>query len=126
MKTKFKKFENAEDMYQFLLYDGDLYSKKLEMYVFLYNEDGAIAVYDDIDSFDAARLVVKAKSINECWAAFLGPGGKILDDDTYDRATERDKYLLPTRAFCEEYFENDDWMDTVEVTVFNLTGRYYI
>jgi hypothetical protein len=125
MENKYIKFKNSEEMYQFLK-SRDLYSKKLEMYVFLYNEDGAIAVYDDIDSFDVARLVVKAKSINECWAAFLGPGGNILDDDTYDRETERDKYLLPTRAFCEEYFENDDWMDTGDVTVFNMTGRYYI
>lgn len=115
MENKYIKFKNSEEMYQFLK-GRDLYSKKLEMYVFLYNEDGAIAVYDDIDANEATELSKKAKEANEYWASFLGPGGYIMDDDTYDRERQHMKYLWPTFAFCEEYCANDDWMDTEDVT----------
>lgn len=116
MENRYIKFKNSEEMYQFLLSGRDLYSKKLEMHVFLYNGDGAIAVYDDIDADEALELSKKAKKNNEYWASFLGPGGHILDDDLYDREKERETYLWSTFKFCEYFWMNDDWMDTEDVT----------
>lgn len=71
-------FANGQEMYDCLQH-GDLYNEEQEMYVFLYNEDGAVCSYS-ISPEDAAVLEKKAYEANEYWGAFLGVGGYIHDD----------------------------------------------
>ena len=40
------KFKTWEEMYRYLENEGDLYNPLLELYVFLYNEAGALCTYN--------------------------------------------------------------------------------
>ena len=51
-----------------------------------------------------------AASEKESWSAFLGIGGRILDDEKYDRNLENDDYLAPSYDFCEETFCIAGWI----------------
>lgn len=103
------KFESAKEMYEVLSKGKDLYNPNLEKYVFLYNTDGALCVYD-IDMEHAKKLEEMAASEKESWSAFLGIGGRILDDEKYDRNLENDDYLAPSYDFCEETFCIAGWI----------------
>ena len=72
-------FSTAEDMVNTLQADMDLYNVLTQEYVFLYNTDGAIAVYY-ISLEEAKELEEKSQSSDEYWGAFLGAGGTIYDD----------------------------------------------
>ena len=72
------KFSSGKEMYEELMYT-DLYSDEQELYVYMYNEDGAICVYD-ITNHEAEELENTSKEIEECWSACLTGGGKIYDD----------------------------------------------
>ena len=114
------KFESAKDMYE-AVRGNDLYNKELELYVFEYNDHGALCYYY-IDEEERKELKKKsAESDGEYWGAFLGIGGYILDDTDYDpdeydedeaTLTEDewyDLYLAPSYEFCERYYEDDGW-----------------
>ena len=94
-------FSSGEEMLS-VLQHADLYSPELEMYVFLYNEAGAICHYD-IDEEEAQELDAKAKELGEYWSSFLGPGGHIWDDPL-------DENFPPAEGcsnldLCEEYYK---------------------
>ena len=117
------KFESTKDMYEKAI-RRDLYNKKLELYVFGYNERGALCYYR-ISKNEAEELRQKSKENDgEYWGAFLGWGGYILDDmdynpDIFDDDNDNmsldevnkyfDLYLAPSYEFCEEYYEHDGW-----------------
>lgn len=116
------KFENGKQMYEYLISEGDLYSKSLGIYAFEYNAAHAICIYH-LDPNEVAELVKRSKETNEYWAAFLGPGGSILDDEDYDEyryvedEERRALYLRPSLEFCEESFNAKDWIDTNDISV---------
>ncbi len=98
-------FGSAEEMLHYIRNNGDLYCPGEELYVFHYNLDGAIAVYD-IDEEEAKDLSAKSiESDGEYWGAFLGFGGRIYDvpDEHCD-----DDYAM---EFCEDHY-NLKWYDT--------------
>lgn len=102
------KFESSKDMYEKVI-KHDLYNKELELYVFLYNDYGALCYYN-ISNEEAEELRQKSKENNgEYWSAFLGLGGYILDDMNYYPDLSDDLYLAPSYEFCEEYYNHDGW-----------------
>jgi hypothetical protein len=87
-------------MLKFLYDDGDLYMPLLGMYVFHYNEDGAVCVYYNITMPKALELEQKSREDDgEYWGAYLGVGGYI-----YDNPLE----------FCNEYF-SEKWIATNKI-----------
>lgn len=84
-------FSTVEEMISTLQNDIDLYNALTEEYVFGYNTDGAIAIYN-VSIEQAKELEEKTKTSGEYWGAYLGAGGTI-----YDNPSEycKDKYSLP-------------------------------
>ena len=122
-RNLFKKFKNGKEMYDFLASGKDLYSSKLEIYVFEYNDAGALCYYGLSDT--EVKEIVEKKRPDEYWAAYLGPGGSILDSSEYDddehRYSEdeakRNLYLQPSIDFCNENYSNEDWIDTDDLSL---------
>lgn len=86
----------------------DLYSPKAEVYVFGYNDAGSIATYH-ITEKDAMELSALANKNDDYWSSFLGPGGEIWDDPSYENYSEGETTNLDR---CEELLEFGDWVDT--------------
>lgn len=111
VKGENMKFNSAEEMLDYIKDNNechDLYSKKSEIYVFLYNDAGSIATYH-ITEKDAMELSDLANKNDDYWGAFLGPGGEIWDDPSYENYSEGETTNLDR---CEELLEFDDWVDT--------------
>lgn len=96
------KFNSGKEMYDYLLDGNDLYEPQLGIYVFLYNDAGALCTYN-LSKLQAAELNKEVRENGEYWGAYLGRGGKILDDEP--DASYR---------FCDLYY-NRNWIDTEEV-----------
>ena len=111
-------FESARHMYECIAEGNDLYSKELGIYVFVYNEAGALCYYN-LSLQEVADILAKQKAAEqeEYWAGFLGPGGYILDDTEFDEhrysgGELHDKYIQPSLDFCEQHFAVQDWVLT--------------
>ena len=107
------KFNTAQKMLDFINgkngdVSHDLYSLKAEVYVFGYNDAGSIATYY-ITEKDAMELSDLANKNDDYWCAFLGPGGEIWDDPSYENFSEGEITNLDR---CEELLEFGDWVDT--------------
>lgn len=104
-------FTSGAEMLDYLIGGKDLYSQDLGMYVFCYNELGAIAFYL-IDIDQAVNLEKEARLSGEYWGAFLGPGGYICDDPS-------DDFNPPSPGnsnidFCNRYYLCD-WINCEDV-----------
>ena len=94
----------------------DLYAPELGLYVFLYNDRGAIAYYY-IREQTAIGLETKSRESEEYWGAFLGPGGWICDP-----ADECDAYGVTNIDFCNVYY-SDVWIPTEDVIEYYGTKK---
>lgn len=83
-------FKSGADFYE-AINNSDLYNDERCLYVFLYNEAGAVCVYS-IQKEEAEDLENKSKEYDEYWGAFLGIGGEIYDDPM---------------EFCDEEYAGD-------------------
>ena len=108
-ENRFIKFSSAQQMYEYVSDGHDLYSKSLGVYLFSYNDRGALCYYYLSD--EEAGELARQKEKGEYWGAYLGCGGYILDDEYGDQF-----YLDPSWNFCRQYFRIKDWMLTDEVT----------
>ena len=102
------KFKTGGEMLQMINSGIDLYSPTLELYVFSYNDRGAIAYYH-IDKSDAVALEMYAQQNDDYWAGSLGPGGCICDapeDDPVEGCRNID--------FCDRYYD-EEWIKTTDV-----------
>lgn len=102
-------FEDGATLLEEINDGTDLYSPSSGIYVFSYNDKGAIAVYD-VSVDEAEALIEKSnKADGEYWGAFLGVGGYIYD--AYD-----DKETPPTSVTnldkCNELAKITDWIPT--------------
>lgn len=113
------KFSSGKEMYEVVASGVDLYNENERLYVFAYNDAGALCCYS-LNSESARIVAEQAAAGDEYWGAFLGWGGDILDDMAYDRFrysdvdSERDLYLRPSYEFCEECYSADGWQTTDE------------
>ena len=105
------KLKTWEEMYDCLANGRDLYNVRLKKYVFIYNDDGALCVYN-IDANEARKIATAALMDDESWSAYLGAGGAIMDDDSWNRNSYKDKYLARSYDFCKAHFEDEGWCDT--------------
>lgn len=109
-------FKNGKEMYEYLVNNGDLYSKSLETYVFAYNDADALCIYN-VSEKEAVNLAKESKQREEKWSGLLGPGGYILDEPKYDNfrytdvEEDRALYLKPSLDFCNEQYQ-EEWIDT--------------
>ena len=89
----------------------DYYNPKEETYVFVYSDRGSICIYS-IDPDKAKELAEKsAENDGEYWGAFLGCGGEIFDDMSYD---EPPAPCNSNIAFCRDAVTWDGWMTCEE------------
>ena len=95
-------FRNGEEMLSALMDGKDLYNAETGQYVFNYNECGSIAVYY-LSSDRAEELKELSKEHEEYWGAFLGPGGYIYDDPSYEDFDE--EWSCSNLDWCKEYYQ---------------------
>lgn len=105
-------FKNGEQMLTLIQSGTDLYCPTEGKFVFLYNEDGAIACYDNIDLDEAVNLEKQSRLYDEYWGAFLGVGGKIWDSPK--SADFKPEPGCSNLDFCEAYYKLP-WMNTKDV-----------
>lgn len=97
-------FSSGEDMYEKIrLNDYELYSENTELYVFPYNNRGAVAYYH-IDKKRAIELEKAASETDEYWGALLGPGGCICDAPDDEPVPD-----CSALDFCNEHYQ-DGWI----------------
>ena len=116
-------FDSPQEMLNTIQSNVDLYCPEEELYVFNYNDDGAICSYR-ISIFEAKELqriskvgFVSVMHMNneiseEYWSAFLGLRGSIYDDpsdDYYDP-----DYCTSNLDFCKQYYRCE-WIDCEDV-----------
>lgn len=105
------RFNSGKEMLTKLWGGVDLYSPSANLYVFAYNDSGSIAYYS-VDEEEAKQLQELSKKHNgEYWGAFLGPGGWIIDDPSYEEFHEGDETNLD---FCNNVYRSD-WIDTSDI-----------
>ncbi len=103
-------------MYDRLIDGLDIYSPTKELFIFLYNAEGAIAHYD-IDRKEAERLVKDSMETGESWSGILGRGGYIID--TFNNG----KDISPIIDYLENLYE-EVWVTTDDYKEI-LDCRYY-
>ncbi len=102
-------FEDGETMLEEINNGTDFYSPSAGVYVFSYNDKGAIAVYD-VSVAEAEELIKKSnKADGEYWGAFLGVGGYVYDayNDEETPAT-----AITNLDKCNELAKIKDWIPT--------------
>lgn len=96
------KFHSPKEMLNFINDGNDIYSPSKGLYIFNYNECGSVCVYF-IDEDEANKLSKLSKEHGEYWAAFLGCGGHIYDEDyTKDRQSNM--------QLCSSLLQVTDWV----------------
>ena len=107
------KFGTAEEMMG-TLQCCDLYSPELEKYVFLYNDRGALCVYD-IGLSEAKELDRMCReSGEESWSGMLGPGGNIYDAPGDENFPPNEG--CSNKDLCEGLFDYN-WFDIRDIVL---------
>lgn len=115
-------FGSAEDMYDYLRNNGDLYCPGEMLYVFEYGASGSLAVYNITtdEAEDLARECAES-AFEEYWGGFLGPGGRIYDTPEDYGNEHGDNFAL---GFCKTYYKLE-WYDTVDYSALVLDEKNY-
>lgn len=99
------KFGSPSQMLKTLRSGVDLYCPEEEIYIFDYNDKGAVCLYT-VFRDEAEELSKMAKECDEYWSAFLGPNGEVYDP--YARTG-----FTPWQLAMKTYRFN--WIDCKEV-----------
>lgn len=111
MKNKFEKiFDSGKEMLDFLQAGKDLYNPETDAYVFVYNEDKAIAYYS-VSKEDAKKYAKIEADTGEYWGSNLGVGGYIYENQL---SKNYDKSKMCSRDFCNEHFNEGVWVKTTD------------
>lgn len=122
MKNKFeRKFNSGREMLDFLQAGKDLYNPETGAYVFVYNEDKAIAYYS-VSKEDAKEYAKIEADTGEYWGSNLGIGGCIYEDR---RSEKYDKSKMSSRDFCNECFDKGVWVKTTDYLKYLETQSKY-
>lgn len=98
-------FNNGEEMLRYIQRGYDLYNTEKEIYVFEYNAYGSICYYH-IDNETAEEL----KKEDDYWGAYLGVGGYIIDDPSYEFFEDGDESNLD---WCNDNYTGE-WEDVTK------------
>lgn len=111
MKNKFEKtFDSGMEMLDFPQAGKDLYNPETDAYVFVYNEDKAIAYYS-VSKEDAKKYAKIEADTGEYWGSNLGVGGYIYENQLSENY---DKSKVSSRDFCNEHFNEGVWVKTTD------------
>ena len=110
-------FNNGQEMRDYLK-NGDLYNPELEIYVYQYNDAGALCTYH-VGCEEAGKLANDCRKDNTYWEEKLGHGGNVLDDRIYgnpnimysSNESQRNLYLKPSIDFCDANYMKDGWVN---------------
>lgn len=105
-----KKFNSGKEMLDFLQAGKDLYNPETGAYVFVYNEDKAIAYYS-ISKEDAKKYAKIEANTGEYWGSNLGVGGYIYEDQLSENYNIS---KMSSRNFCDEHFGEGVWVKTTD------------
>ena len=116
------RFNKEKEMYEHLIYKGDLYNKTTGLYVFEYNDAHALCVYrlTEDEMLSAAKTALLQDKDEHHISSVLGVGGIIYDNPHYDHlrysedAKERVLYLEPSIRFCHEFYKTGEWVNAEE------------
>ena len=99
-------FNSAAEMLDAIQDGIDLYSPELELYVFLYTNNGSICYYS-IDEEEAEELEKSSFLGGEYWSAYLGCGGCIVDSDEWyaENNQTRPDYIKSPIESCEQVYK---------------------
>ena len=100
------KFNSALEMLEFIQAGNSLWSPSEETYVFLYNNVGSICTYH-VNQFMAKVLTRLSKDSDSFWESFLGIGGVIYDDPSYENYDQMSSNNL---NICENLCIAQDWV----------------
>ena len=103
-------FNFGKEMLDFLQAGKDLYNPQTDAYVFVYNEDKAIAYYS-VSKEDAKKYAKIEADTGEYWGSNLGVGGYIYEDQLSENY---DKSKMSSRDFCNEHFNEGVWVKTTD------------
>lgn len=103
-------FNSGKEMLDFLQAGKDLYNPETDAYVFVYNEDKAIAYYS-VSKEDAKKYAKIEADTGEYWGSNLGVGGYIYEDQLSENY---DKSKMSSRDFCNEHFNEGVWVKTTD------------
>ncbi len=92
-----QQFQSAEQMFEKIISNVDLYNIKTGEYVFHYNDKDAICYYT-LTAEEARKIAKQAAEHSEYWAGYLGPGGWIIDEPK------------DSIAWCKDRFKDDGWV----------------
>lgn len=110
------KFSTSKEMYNYIADGNDLYNPAEELYVFVYNDAGALCSYR-ITEKEAMALRKESKETKESWSAFLGTGGTVYDNPDFEalrydkKASNRALYLSPSYDLCEKLYRSECWVN---------------
>ncbi len=98
-------FNDSNEMHDHIISGKDIYNPELGMYVFAYNDDGAICYYHGITPEKASAIAQEADRVKDFWSAILGGHGYIIDPTD---GKDND----PVRIFCSRYYKEPNWVNT--------------
>lgn len=96
-------FDSGKEMLSEIQACSDLYNSVSEQYVFCYNNVGSIAVYN-INNKEAGKLKQTIEELGGGWSEYLGPGGYIYDDPSYENYKEGDYNNLD---WCNDNYKGE-------------------
>lgn len=111
------RFSDWQEMYQCLCNGVELYNMETGAFVFQYNDAGALCMYN-LSTEYVKEIAARAEEDDECWSAYLGTGGNILDDpnnEEYRYSKDSDKqamYLMPSYDYCQDNYAHSGWIST--------------
>ena len=94
------KFKNGKEMLDFIQAGNDIYNREKELYIFVYNENGALCYYY-ISNKQADALKDISEELGDSWSALLGAGGKIVE------GKKKDEWFNDT-TWCNRIY-NGEW-----------------
>lgn len=107
IRGKKVEFSSAEEMLKAIQDGKDFYNPYTGIYVFVYNDAGSIAYYS-LDESEAEQLQkMSDENDGEYWGAFLGWGGWIVDDPSYE---DFDPVRQTNLEWCEEVYSDYGWL----------------
>lgn len=107
-----KEFKSGEAFLLDIQKGNDYYNVDTGEYVFVYNDSGSICTYY-LTLDEAIDLEKKSREHNgEYWGAFLGIGGEIIDDPSYEHFEEGDYTNLD---YCNETYKEGRWYSCKDI-----------
>ena len=141
IRGKRMRFKTGQEMLDYIHTGNDLYCEETGLYLFEYNDRGAVCYYNVSNEKARDLQKLSEKYDGEYWGGFLGAGGSIMENDDGDYEClcgneKDDKYFNDGKQFDSlieheyvglEYKSGEEVLvDEIEGLLTALTDRYVI